>query len=151
MGVRHGVERKQTADTGASPDADAVRALPRVNLAALFLPPVWGPAHGLWVSIAFYPLWIVADTCFVNAFAERTPLAVAAAALVFVILTALTAGFSVVSQRYAFARARAMGLAPDAYLRRQRIWAAVCIPLGLAMIAAATYYNVFLNSRSAIF
>ncbi|MDO4443147.1 MAG: DUF2628 domain-containing protein [Slackia sp.] len=124
-------------------------SVPRVNIGALFLPPIWGPAHGLWVAIAFYPLWLVADTCFVNAFAERTPLAIAIGIAVFVGLTAVTAAFSVVSQKYALRRALAMGVSKESYCRRQRIWAVGSVVAGLVMIAAATYYNVFLNPRLA--
>ena len=28
--------------------------LPRVNWGALFMPGIWGPAHGFWVAILFY-------------------------------------------------------------------------------------------------
>ena len=28
--------------------------LPRVNLGALFLAPVWGPAHGMWAAFLFF-------------------------------------------------------------------------------------------------
>ena len=44
-----------------------LQGVPRVNIGALFMPPIWGAAHGMWATIIFYPLWIVADTCFVNA------------------------------------------------------------------------------------
>ena len=46
-----------------------LQGVPRVNIGALFMPPIWGAAHGMWATIIFYPLWIVADTCFVNAIA----------------------------------------------------------------------------------
>ena len=127
--------------------SDAGHRIPLVNIGALFLPPIWGPAHGLWVAIVFYPLWIVADTCFVNALAERTPLAIAVGAVVFVALTAVTVAFSVASQKYALCRALAMGVSEGTYLKRQRIWAVASVLIGLAMIAAATYYNVCLNPR----
>lgn len=123
--------------------------VPRLNIGALFLPPIWGPAHGLWVAIVFYPLWLVSDTCFVNAFAERTPLAVTLGAIVFVALTAVTFAFAAATQKYALLRALSMGVSKEAYLKRQRIWAVVSVIIGLVMIGAATYYNVFLNPRLA--
>lgn len=126
-----------------------MQGVPRVNIAALFLPPIWGPAHGLWVAIVFYPLWLVADTCFVNAFAERTPLAIALGAIVLVALTAVTFVFSATSQKYALLRALSMGSTKEAYLKRQRIWAVASVVVGLVMIAAASYYNVVLNPRLA--
>ncbi len=27
--------------------------MPRFNIAAFLLPPVWGPAHGMWAAIVF--------------------------------------------------------------------------------------------------
>ncbi len=123
--------------------------VPRLNIGALFLPPIWGPAHGLWVAIVFYPLWLVSDTCFVNAFAERTPLAVTLGAIVLVALTAVTFAFAAATQKYALLRALSMGVSKEAYLKRQRIWAVASVIIGLVMIGAATYYNVFLNPRLA--
>lgn len=130
-------------------ERDFLQGVSRVNIAALFLPPIWGPAHGLWVAIVFYPLWLVADTCFVNAFADRTPLAVTLGVIVFVALTAVTFAFATVSQKYALMRALSMGVSQETYCKRQRIWAVVSVVVGLVMIGAATYYNVFLNPRLA--
>ena len=31
-----------------------LRGLPRVNVGALFLAPVWGPAHGIWAAFLFF-------------------------------------------------------------------------------------------------
>ena len=123
--------------------------VPRLNIGALFLPPIWGCAHGLWVSIAFYPLWLVADTCFVNALAERTPLAVVLGIVVLVVLTAVTFAFAVLSQPYAFNRALSMGVSKETYLKRQKIWAVVSVLVGIGLLAAATYYNLVLNTRLA--
>lgn len=75
-----------------------LQGVPRVNIGALFMPPIWGAAHGMWATIIFYPLWIVADTCFVNAIAFHTPVAISLGILVFAMLTAGTVAFSVASQ-----------------------------------------------------
>lgn len=123
--------------------------VPRLNIGALFLPPIWGPAHGLWVAIVFYPLWLVADTCFVNAVAERTPLAVTLGLIVLAGLTAVTFAFATISQKYALMRALSLGVSKETYCKRQRIWAFASVAVGLVMIAAATYYNLFLNPRLA--
>ena len=56
--------------------------LPRVNLGALLMAPVWGPAHGIWASILFYPAWLVADNAFYAAASEPTPLTLYAMAVV---------------------------------------------------------------------
>lgn len=143
------MSKKPAKKTSAQSDsADSLmEGVPRVNIGALFLPPVWGPAHGIWVAIVFYPLWLVADTCFVNAFVERTPLALGLGSVVFVALTAVHIGFAVISQRYALHRTVALGRTKEAYLKRQRIWAVVGVVAGLAMIALATYYNLAFNPR----
>ena len=118
-----------------------LEGVPRVNLGALFLPPIWGPAHGMWAAILFYPIWLFADNTFYAAWTERTPLALIVAAVVFVTLTAGTVAFSLIGQPIAAHRAAQRGADKDVYLRRQRVWAVVSIVAGCVMIAAATYYN----------
>ena len=41
-----------------------LEGIPRLNIGALFLPPIWGPAHGMWATILFYPIWLFADNTF---------------------------------------------------------------------------------------
>ncbi len=126
-----------------------LEGVPRINIGALFMPPIWGPAHGIWATIVFYPLWIVADTCFVNAFAYHTALSIALAVLVFALLTAGTFAFAIVSQPFALHRALSMGVSKEKYLKRQKIWAVVSVVVGVGAIAAATYYNLFMNPALA--
>lgn len=99
-----------------------LQGVPRVNIGALFMPPIWGAAHGMWATIIFYPLWIVADTCFVNAIAFHTPVAIALGILVFAMLTAGTVAFSIASQPFALHRALSRGVSKETYLKRQKIW-----------------------------
>ena len=33
-----------------------LEGIPRLNIGALFLPPIWGPAHGMWAAILFLSL-----------------------------------------------------------------------------------------------
>lgn len=122
-----------------------LEGIPRVNIGALLLPPIWGPAHGLWVTILFYPIWLFADNMFYVAFTQRTPLSIGLAVLVLAILLAITVAFSLVAQPYAAHRADARGVGKEAYLKRQRAWAAASVIVGLAMIAAATYYNLVIR------
>lgn len=122
-----------------------LKGLPRVNIAALFLPPIWGPAHGLWITILFYPAWLFADNTFYEAWVQRTPLAIVIAILVFAILLGVTVAFSIVAQPYAAHRSAARGMSREDYLRRQRIWAVVSVIVGLVMIALATYYNLVIR------
>ncbi|MEE0844927.1 MAG: viscotoxin-A3 [Eggerthellaceae bacterium] len=122
-----------------------LKGIPRFNIGAFLLPPVWGPAHGIWASIIFYPLWLVADNSFYAAFAQRTPLAIALAAIIFVVLVALTIAFSLIGQPIAAHRAANRGKTKEQYLKEQRIWAAVCVVVGIAALAAATYYNLVIR------
>ena len=65
------------------------------------------------------------------------------------LMTALTAAFAVVSQPFALRRALSLGVSKEAYLRRQRIWAAVSVIVGAVALIVATYYNLFLNPALA--
>lgn len=119
--------------------------IPRINIGALFLPPIWGPAHGFWATILFYPLWLFADNVFYAAYSETSTLSVVIAVLVFVMLLAGTVAFAIVSQPYAAHRAASRGVSKAEYLRRERIWAVVSVMIGFVMLAAATYYNMMIR------
>lgn len=119
-----------------------LQGIPRVNIGALVLPPIWGPAHGFWITILFYPLWLIADNVFYAAWSERTPLALAVAAVVFLIALAVTVAFSIISQPYAAHRAAERGKSKEEYLKTERVWAVVSLIIGALMIAFASYYNL---------
>lgn len=119
-----------------------MKGLPRVNLGALLMPPIWGPAHGFWVTILFYPAWLVADNVFYAAYENPTPLALVIAALTFIILLGVTIAFSIVAQPLAAHRAEARGVTRSKYLRRQRIWTVVSAVIALAFLGLATWYNL---------
>ena len=119
-----------------------MRGLPRVNLGALLLPPIWGAGHGMMPTILFYPAWLLADNCFYAAWAEPTPLSVGVALAVLVILVAVTVGFSLVAQPLAAHRAEGLGVSREEYLRRERRWAVGCALGGVAMLALAAWYNL---------
>lgn len=127
-------------------EQDFLEGIPRINIGALFLPPIWGPAHGIWATIIFYPLWLVADNCFYSAWSSPSVLSISLAVFVFVLLTAGTFAFSIVSQPFAAHRAVSMGKTKEDYLAKERIWAVACVVVGLAMIALATYYNLVLRA-----
>ena len=112
-----------------------LEGIPRLNIGALFLPPIWGPAHGMWAAILFYPIWLFADNTFYAAFTERTPLAIGIALIVFAIL----------GQPFAAHRAASLGQDKETYLKRERIWTIASVIAGIAMIAAATYYNLVIR------
>lgn len=132
----------ELTDEQIAREEEFLKGIPRINVGALFLPPIWGPAHGMWLTILFYPLWLFADNMFYAAFTERTPLALVLAAVVFAILLAVTVAFGILGQPYAAHRAAEQGKGKEEYLKRERVWAVACVVAGLAMIAAATYYNL---------
>lgn len=122
-----------------------LEGIPRWNIGALFLPPIWGPAHGFWVTILFYPLWLFADNSFYAAYSQRTALSMVLAVVVGVVLVAVTFLFARLSQPFAAHRAVARGVSKEMYVRRERIWAVVCVVIGCAMIGFATWYNLMIR------
>lgn len=135
----------ELTDEQIAREEEFLKGIPRVNIGALFLPPIWGPAHGMWAALLFYPIWLFADNTFYAAWTERTPLALIVAAVVFVTLTAGTVAFSLIGQPIAAHRAASRGVDKEEYLRRQRIWTVISVVAGLAMIAGATYYNLVIR------
>ncbi|WP_165170931.1 viscotoxin-A3 [Adlercreutzia sp. ZJ242] len=119
-----------------------LKGLPRFNVGAFFLPPIWGPAHGIWVSILFYPIWLFADNSFYAAYANPSVLSIALALVVFVSLVAGTVAFAIVGQPFAAHRAERLGVSRETYLRREKMWAVGCVIAGAVMLALATYYNL---------
>ena len=75
-------------------EEEFLSGMPPLNVGALFLPPIWGPAHGMWATILFYPIWLFADNTFYAAFTERTPLAIGIALIVLLTLTVGTVAVS---------------------------------------------------------
>lgn len=133
--------RKLTGEEIAREDA-FLRGLPRLNIGALFMPPVWGPVHGFWATILYYPALLLVDDLIYAATREPTPLAVILAVLVSMAVVAVSVVFAIVSQPIAAHRAEARGVSRQRYLQRQRIWAVVSIALFVVMVGLATYYNI---------
>ena len=122
-----------------------LKGLPRVNWGAFIMPAIWGPAHGIWVAIAFYPLWLIADNVFYTAYSAPSPIAIVIAIIVFAVMLAVTIGFAIVSQPFAAHRAEAHGVDRETYLRRERWWVLVSVIIGVAFIALATAYNIMVR------
>lgn len=135
----------ELTDEQIKEEEEFLKGIPRINIGALALPPVWGPGHGFWATILFYPLWLVADNALYAAWTEKTVLAIVVATLLLVSIIVGTVIFSILSQPFAAHRAAAKGIDKETYLRRERIWAVVCVILGIAMLAWATYYNLMIR------
>ena len=121
-------------------EGEAVPALPRFNLAAFLIPPIWGPAHGEWVGAVFLPIWLFADS--IIASAGRGGVATSVAAVVVVGCTLAFGGF--------FAK-RANGLAfrrvcgrmsVEEYVRRERRWAIASLPAAAGLIGWVLWFHL---------
>ena len=119
-----------------------LKGLPRINIGALVMPGIWGPAHGFWVCILFYPLWIFADYMFYGAYAMPQPWTIILAIVTAVLLAAIHIGFALVAGPQSAHRAEHKGISRETYLKRERIWAVVCVIIAIAALAWATYYNL---------
>lgn len=119
-----------------------LEGLPRVNLGALFLAPVWGPAHGMWAAFLFFVAWLFADNVIYAAVVEPTVLSVVLAVVMTAGLVGATVVFAIVSQPFAAHRAEARGESRAQYLRRQRAWAVAGFIVAVVVVALATWYNL---------
>lgn len=124
-----------------------MEGVPRFNIGAFFLPPIWGPAHGLWITILYYPAWLFLDNMLYTCYMDPTPLHIALAVSILLLYILITVAFSLFSQPYALRRALSMGKTKEQYVKAQRIWAIVCVLVGIAMIALASYYNVMMRAE----
>lgn len=119
-----------------------MEGVPRFNVGAFFLPPIWGPAHGIWVTILFYPAWMLVDNLLYAMYADPSVMSVAVGLSALAILALVTVFFAIVSQPYAWHRAYGMGKTKQQYLSAQRKWAVGCVAGGVVMLALATVYNL---------
>jgi len=119
-----------------------LEGLPRVNIGALVMPGIWGPAHGFWACILFYPLMIFIDYVVYGAYIKPEAWTIALAVIGVALYIAASVVFSIVSQPFAAHRAEAKGISRERYLKRERIWAVVCVIILIIALAWATYYNL---------
>ncbi len=124
-----------------------LEGIPRVNIGAFLMPPLWGPVHGFWATVLFYPLWLFVDNLLYAVYTNPSPAFVALALIVLVLLAAGTLAFAIVSQPIAYHRAAAKGVSKEKYLKQQKIWAVVCAVIGVCMLAFATYYNLEIRTE----
>lgn len=135
----------QLSDEQIKAEQKFMKGLPRFNIAAFLMPPIWGPAHGFWVTILYYPIWLFVDNLFYATYIDPQPLAVVFSILAFVALLGITIVFAIVSQPIAAHRAQDKGVTRAVYLRRQRWWAIGCAIAAVVMLSLATYYNLVIR------
>lgn len=118
---------------------EPVPSLPRFNLAAFLVPPIWGPAHGQWTGAIFLPLWLFADSTFRSVGRNAATM-----------IAAVVVGAGTLAAMAWFAK-RANGLAwrdqwdrvsVAEYTKRERAWALLAVPLAALLLAAALYFNL---------
>ncbi len=126
-------------------EEEFMRGIPRFNLAAFLMPPFWGPAHGVWATILYYPVWVWLDNCIYGAYTVGTPGTIAIAVIMVLSYIVVTLMFSLVAGPMSAHRAAEQGVAKKSYIKRQRIWAVVCVLLAVVFLALATYYNLNLR------
>ncbi len=125
---------------------ELMESVPFFNIGAMFMPPVWGPAHGIWMTILFYPLWIVADSSLWAAYTDPNPLSIGTALCVFILGAVATLMFAHTSQWHGLVRAFEQGHDKEWYLKRQKIWAIFCVLFALVLIALATWFNLTMRA-----
>lgn len=123
-----------------------MKGLPRFNVAAFLLPPIWGPAHGFWVTILYYPAWLFIDNLLFATYQNPTPLTIAASVTAALGYLAITVAFAIVSQPIAAHRAEDRGVSRALYLKRQHWWAIGCAVGGAVLLALATLYNLTMRT-----
>lgn len=122
-----------------------MEGLPPINIGALFMPPIWGAANGIWLAIIYYPVWLLADNLFYGAYSDPQPLTVVLSIITAVILALVTIVFARAGQGYACQRALSMGKTKEQYLKSQKKWAVAMVIMAVVMIAAATCYNLVIR------
>lgn len=132
----------ELTDEQIAHEDEFLKGLPRFNIGAFLLPPIWGPAHGFWVTILYYPAWLFIDNLLYATSQSPTPLALGAAVTAVLGYIAITVAFSIVSQPMAAHRAQDRGVSRATYLKRQRWWAIGCAIGAVVMLALATAYNL---------
>lgn len=123
-----------------------MEGVPRFNLAAFLLPPIWGPAHGIWATILFYPAWLLVDNLLYAMYSTPSVMSVAVALSALFLLVLVTVFFALISQPYAWHRAHDRGKTKQQYLSAQRKWAVGCVFGGLVMLILASAYNLLLRA-----
>lgn len=127
-------------------DDAPVPGLPRFNLAAFLIPPIWGPAHGQWAGAIFLPLWLFADS--VVRSAGVAPGGWAGAVIVLTATLAAQAWFGKRANGLAWRRV-CDRVGVDEFGARQRVWAAVAVPVAAVLLGAAIYFDtVVLPTRT---
>lgn len=119
--------------------------MPKLNIGAFFVPPIWGPAKGMWLTILWYPLWVFADNCMYAWWCLGTPLATVIGVLALVLMVVVTVAFAYFGGIYAAARAIQQGKTKEEFQRGEFRWAIAGALMAVVLLGAATYFNLFVR------
>lgn len=135
-------------------EGEPVPQLPKFNWGAFFMPPIWGPAYGVWAGMIVLPLWLFTDSVIRAAVYGLGPDAALSAKIVTyglavlipVLTIALMAWVGSRGWGMAWKRVYKTGMSDvsfETFKKRQRIWA-VCGALGfIALLMLAVLYWVY--------
>ncbi len=140
--------KKETAQKKTNEEALEefdLEGLPPINVGALFMPPIWGAAHGIWIAILYYPAWLLIDNLLYGVYENPEPLTVVFAILAVIVLAAGTIFFARISQSYGLMRALKAGKTKEQYRKTQVKWAVAMTIVAVIMLVAATYYNLVIR------
>ena len=119
---------------------------PPLNIGALLVPPIWGPAKGMFATILWYPLWVFADNCLYAWWSQGGTLATVLGIATLILLIAVTIAFSYYSRMYAAVRAVQRGKSKEEFQRTERRWAVAGVFLAIALLGFATYFNLYVRA-----
>lgn len=120
---------------------DPVPRLPRFNLAAFLIPPIWGPAHGQWAGAIMLPLWLFADSSL--RVAGESAVAAVAAVPVVVATLAVMGWFAKRANGIAWRRV-CDRMSVEEYVARERVWAYAALPISALLAGMALYFDLVL-------
>lgn len=121
-------------------DADEpLPRLPRMNWGALFMPALWGPAHGQWFMLLFYPMWLMMDNLIYGAVHGTFSSVVAVVAVV--AAAWFTVFYGLRANGYAYLRV-ASEKTPEQFVVTERRWAVLFVAIGVAFLVFASWYNL---------
>lgn len=139
-------EQKPTPEQIAAARARLMKGVPSLNIGALFMPAIWGPAHGIWITILYYPIWLLADNMFYGVYTDPRPITIVFAVLGVIALAGVTIAFARAAQQQGLLRALERGKTKEQYLESEKKWAVAMVIVAIIFLAAATYYNLVIRA-----
>lgn len=136
------------------PKGQEIPVLPSFNWGAFFMPPLWGPAYGVWAGMIVLPLWLFMDSS-LRSVAALTPDTIlrarimtwAMAILIIIATIVLMAWMGRTGYGLAWSRVYQTGISEKpfkSFLRSQRLWAIGGGLLFFASVSGAVYYWKYL-------